>query len=304
MSVSVGCRERGAQVVPACHVASSVILAVWAVAMMTVSCGSPPGENGREDLQAALPVEVAGWRAVNGGEVYDAESIFGYIDGHAEVYLAYGMQRCLALRYTGPQGEADIVVDLFELDSAANAYGVFTHDRDGEEVEVGQGALLRPGWLSFWKGRWFGSVYAEGESKGSHAAVLALGRAAAAAIHEEGQPPSLVGDLPVDGLEGRSVRFLHTHEILNSALYIGFENVLGLGVGTDAALGHYQRNGGEAWLVLVDYPGEEAARKAELSAKGAGFASLRMGARLAAVLATDSPELGEVLLGEAMGVQP
>ena len=304
MSVSAGCRERGAQVVLACRVRGSAILAVWVAVMMTVSCGSPPGEDGREDSQAALPVEVAGWRAVDAGEVYDAESIFGYIDGHAEVYLAYGMQRCLARRYAGPEGEADIVIDLFELSSPEDAYGVFTHDRDGEEVQVGQGALLRPGWLSFWKGRWFGSVYAEGESERSHAAVLALGRAAAAAIHEEGQPPSLVGDLPVDGLERRSVRFLHTHEILNSALYIGFENVFGLGVGTDAALGRYQRNGGEIWLVLVDYPGEEAARKAELSAKGAGFASLRRGARLAAVLATDSPELAEMLLGEVTGVQP
>jgi len=303
MSVSTGCRERGAQVILACRAARSVIFAVWVAVMMTVSCGSPPDENGREGLQAALPVEVAGWRAVDGGEVYDAESIFGYIDGHAEVYLAYGMQRCLARRYAGPAGEADIVIDLFELSSPVDAYGVFTHDRDGEEVDVAQGALLRRSWLSFWKGRWFGSVYAEGESERSHEAVLALGRAAAAVIHEEGQPPSLVGDLPVDGLERRSVRFLHTHEILNSALFIGFENVLRLGVGTDAALGQYRRDGGEAWLVLVDYPGEEAARKAELSAKGAGFASLRMGARLAAVLATDSPELGEALLGEVMGAK-
>ena len=110
---------------------------------MACSKGGPP-EDDLELVRANLPREVAGWRAVDEDEVYDQESIFSYIDGQAEVYLAYGMKRCLARRYVGPEGEPDIVVDLFELASAADAYGVFTHDRDGEDIDVGQGALLRP----------------------------------------------------------------------------------------------------------------------------------------------------------------
>lgn len=271
------------------------------VGTLMACAADPPPVDDLEGIRAALPMEVAGWRAVDDGEVYDTESIFAYIDGHAEVYLAYGMRRCLARRYTGPQGEADIVVDLFELDSAANAYGVFTHDRDGEAVDVGQGALLRPGWLSFWKGPWFGSIYAEGESEASLIAVNALAHAAADAISVEGEAPDLVGELPADGLDPSSVRFLHTWEILNSALFVGGENIFSLSSETDAVLGRYRREGGEGWLLLVEYPDEATASVAEEDARGGGYESRRDGKRLALVLKPATPELADNLLANALG---
>ena len=281
--------------------ASSAAIGVLVCGGLMACSGDGPAGDDLEGVRAALPMEVAGWRAVDDGEVYDSESIFAYIDGHAEVYLAYGMRRCLARRYIGPQGEADIVVDLFELDSAANAYGVFTHDRDGEAVDVGQGALLRPGWLSFWKGPWFGSIYAEGESEASLIAVNALAHAASDAISVEGEAPDLVGELPADGLDPRSVRFLHTWEILNSALFVGGENIFSLSSETDAVLGRYRREGGEGWILLVEYPDEATASVAEENARGGGYESRRDGKRLALVLKPATPELADNLLVNALG---
>ncbi len=269
---------------------------------MLMTCGAePPPVDELELVTATLPLEVAGWRAVDGGEVYDTETIFQYIDGHAEVYLAYGMERCLARRYSGPDGEPGIVLDLFELASAEDAFGVFTHDRDGDEIDIGQGALLRTGWLSFWKGRWFGSVYAEGESEAAYDTVIAIARAAADAITDEGEAPALVSELPVDGLDERSVRFFHTQEILNSVVYLGFDNVLRFGPETDAVLGKYERQVGSGWLLLVDYPDVETASWAEGAGTEAGLIVRREGARLAVVLAPEPASAADSLLSDAMG---
>jgi len=272
------------------------------LAGILMACAAEPPPIDELDLvAAALPPEIAGWRASGGDQIYDTETIFQYIDGHAEVYLAYGMKRCLARRYSGSESEPDIVLDLFELASAADAYGVFTHDRDGDEVDVGQGALLRTGWLSFWKGRWFGSVYSEGESEPAYDAVIAISRAAAEAITDEGEVPALVSELPVDGLDLRSVRFLHTQEILNSVVYLGFENVLRLGPEIDAVLGRYDREDGNAWLLLVNYPDTETASWAEGSAAEAGLAVRRDGVRLAAALAPEPASVADSLLADVMG---
>ena len=270
--------------------------------MMLMSCsqGPPTGaESG--SIDASLPAEVGGWRAIDEVSVYDTESIYSYIDGHAEVYMAYGMVRCVSQRYSGPEGEPDIVLDLFEQASPADAFGVFTHDRDGEEVDIGQGGLFRHGWLSFWKGHWFGSVYAEGESEASKEAVLALGRAAADAIGEVGEVPSLVAELPADGLDPRSVRFLHTQEILNGVVYLGYENALQFGPEVDAVVGRYQRPDGGGWLLLVDYPDDASAELAEGGAIEAGIAVRRQGSRLAAVLAPEPQAAGDGLLADAVG---
>ena len=261
----------------------------------------PPQTDGLEVLQSALPAEAGGWRRAGEDQVFDTESIFSYIDGHAEVYLSFGMKRCLSRRYLGPEGEPDIVLDLFEMDAAENAFGVFTHDRDGDQVDVGQGALLRESWLSFWKGRWFGSVYAEGESEQSAAALIAIARSTADAISDEGVAPALVSELPTSGLDERSVRFFHTQEILNGVVYLGFDNPFVLSLETDAALGSYQRDSGSAWLLLVDYPDEATAGRAEVGAREAGIAARRDGARLAAVLTPEPADVAGSLLAEALG---
>jgi len=267
--------------------------------MMACSGGStPPDLTGT--VGPVMPIEVSGWRLADDGQTFDTESIYSYIDGHAEVYMSYGMVRCLSRRYSGPEGEPDIVIDLFEQASPADAFGVFTHDRDGEDVDIGQGGLYRHGWLSFWKGHWFGSVYAEGESEASEEAVLAIGRAAANAIAEVGEMPSLVAELPADGLDPRSVRYLHTQEILNGVVYLGFENALQFGPEVDAVVGHYERPGGGGWLVLVDYPDEASAELAEGGATEAGITVRRQGSRLAAVLAPEPQTAGDSLLADAI----
>lgn len=252
-------------------------------------------------MNLSIPAEVAGWRSVDEGQIYDTESIYTYIDGHAEVYMAYGMVRCLSRRFSGPEGEPDIVLDLFEQASPADAFGVFTHDRDGEEVDIGQGGLFRHGWLSFWKGHWFGSVYVEGESEASKEAVLALGRAAADAITEVGEVPSLVAELPANGLDPRTVRFLHSQEILNGVVYLGYENALRFGPEVDAVVGRYERPEGGGWLLLVDYPDDATAELAEGGAMEAGIAVVRQGSRLAAVLAPEPQAAGDGLLADAFG---
>jgi hypothetical protein len=279
---------------------SVLALGVVFVGLMTSCSGGTPTTGESEATGPRLPQGAAGWTAVDDGQTYDTVSIYSYINGHAEVYMAYGMVRCLSRRYSGPEGEPDIVLDLFEQASPADAYGVFTHDRDGEDVEIGQGGLFRHGWLSFWKERWFGSVYAEGESEASVEAVIALGRAVADSIEGIGEVPAMVADLPGGGLDSRSVRFLHTQEILNGVVYLGYENVLRFGPEVDAVAGRYTREEGTGWLLLVEYPDEAAAEQAEGGAIETGIAVRRRGARLAAVLAPEPQSMADGLLDDAM----
>ena len=210
----------------------------------------------------ALPDEVAGWRAQAPAVRYDAQTIFQYIDGHGEVYLAYGMRACHARRYAGPAGEGEVVADAFEMDSPADAYGVFTHSREGEPVDVGQDATFGYGTLAFWKGRHFVSVLAEQESERTRAAVLALGRAVAEAIPEAGERPALVGRLPAAGLDPASVVYLRHPRILEAHVPVGPDNPLGVGPSAPAVASRYRLDGGGADLVLVDYADPEGASSA------------------------------------------
>lgn len=214
---------------------------------------APPSPPGLATLGAALARELGPFRATSPDEIYDETSIFEYIDGAAEVYLAYGMQNCLARRYEHPKG--GLVLDVFAMRDAAGAYGAFTYDQDGEALEIGQGALLRPGWLTFWQGRYFVSLTAEGEDEEHRQGTLALARAAAAALGPAAPLPQLLQRLPTAGLLPRSVRYLRHPSILGTHLPLSLGDPLGLARDAEAVLGRYE---GGALLLVVRYP--DAAR--------------------------------------------
>jgi len=212
-------------------------------------------------LSASLPSQIGIWTAEPKDRIYDTETIFSYIDGAGEVYRAYNMRSCLSRRYTSPNAPA-IVLDIFDMGTSEDAFGVFTHDRDGRAVDVGQGALYRPGWLSFWKGRFFVSIYIEKETEAAKEAIGELSRVVASLIKDQGPKPGLLLKLPPEGLQSRSIRYLHHHTLLNYHFYLADENILNLGQHTDAVLAVYQRSGKRAHLLLVFYPNVEKAAEA------------------------------------------
>jgi hypothetical protein len=194
-------------------------------------------------------------------QTFNAESIFDYIDGAGEVYRSYNM-RLLVSRRFHKDGKPDIVVDLFDMGSPEDAFGVFTHDLDGEDAGVGQGSNYKAGLLSFWKGRYFGSVYAEEETAETKGHALELGRTIAAAIPNRGEKPVLLRFLPPDGLDAGRVRFFHNHSVLNYHYFVADTNILLLDQRTDAVLADYGGKDDRSRLLVVAYADAAAAAKA------------------------------------------
>ena len=271
-----------------------------------------------EDLQNALPVKVMDWTKAGEDQFYDSQTIFDYIDGAGEVYRAYHMQRCLSRRYVTPQGAA-IILDLFEMASSYDAFGVFTHDPDGDMLPVGQGAVYRSGWLGFWKDRFFVSVYADDETDAATKALRELAGKVAALIKTEGPKPPILSRLPEKGLQAGSIRYFHDHAVLNRHYFVSTENILHLGGQTEAVLATYQLKEGRAQVLLIRYPDEEKAKEACSSflkhylpeADPSGLARLEdqrwcgasaKGSLVAVVLEADSRDLAAHLVGDLIRV--
>jgi len=189
----------------------------------------------KEALASLLPDEVEGWRAAAEDRLFDPETIFDYIDGAGEVYRSYNFRLLLSRRYER-QGRAALVADLFDMGSSRDAFGVFTHDLEGEDAGLGQGSNYKGGLLSFWRDRYFVSLFAEEETEETKRALFALGAAAAGAVGRDGLEPELLGLLPERFRRPGSVRYFHTHHVLNYHFFVAAENILNLGPGTEAVL--------------------------------------------------------------------
>lgn len=215
----------------------------------------------REILENLIPREINGWKTMEKDKLYDPQTIFDYINGAGEVYRSYNFKLLLARRFS-KSGQPDIVADLFEMASSEDAFGVFTHDLEGEEAGIGRGSTYKGGLLSFWKGRFFVSLYAEEETKDAKEALFALGRKAASSIEETGEEPDIIALLPEEGLVEKSIHYFHNHMILNYHYYVSDENILLLDQETEAAIGAYREENEKAYLLVVHYPDAPKASQA------------------------------------------
>ncbi len=217
------------------------------------------GKNAEEanTLSRFLPLEINGWRAEGKDESYNPETIFEYIDGAGEVYRAYNFERLVARRYF-KEGEPNLIADFFDLGTASDAFGVFTHDLEGEALEIGQDAVYKGGLLSLWKDRYFVSLYAEAETPASKLALLDLGEAIASAIPAQGKKPALLSYVP-DGFDLKRVRYFHNHLILNYHFFVSAENILLLDQKTEAVLASSGDKPDNVLVLIVRYPDAHAA---------------------------------------------
>jgi hypothetical protein len=207
----------------------------------------------KERLSSFLPRDIEGWTSAPGGDLYDPETIFDYIDGAGEVYRAFNLKNLLSRRYT-KTGAPDIVVDFFDMGSSADAFGVFTHDLEGENPGIGQGGNYKDGLLSFWRDRYFISVSADGETGDTRKAVLEFGRRIAAAIGRDGPKPALLRLLPPEFANDRTVRFFHNPVIMNYHFFVSRDNILDLDSSVDAVIASPGEKGEGGRLLIIRYP--------------------------------------------------
>ena len=202
--------------------------------MGTNSCKDKKGFLGN-----LLPREINGWEAIEKDKLYDPRTIFDYIDGAGEIYRSYNFKQLLARRFS------------------KDAFGVFTHDLEGDNAGIGRGSTYNEGLLSFWKGRFFISLYAEEETEDAKKALFAFGKKVDSSIEEEGEEPDIVSLLPEEARVEKSIHYFHNHMILNYHFYVSDENILLLDQQTEAVLGAYSETNEKFYLLLVCYPEKE-----------------------------------------------
>jgi len=215
----------------------------------------------KKDLGSLLPRDVQGWKAEEKDRSYDPQTIFDYIDGAGEVYRSYNFRELLVRRFK-KEDKPEIIIDFFDMASSKDAFGVFTHDLEGEDEGIGQGSTYKGGLLSFWKGPYFVSIYAEEETEETKEVLLNMGEAVASAIQEEGEKPDLIAFLPEEDVDVGKVHYFHNHMILNYHFFVADENILLLDQQTEAVLGRSIQEGKEYILLVVSYPEAEKANQA------------------------------------------
>jgi hypothetical protein len=224
------------------------------------------------------------------------------VNGAADLYFSYGFEEVTVEQYVDERGQG-AQVEAYTMASEADAYGLYTYHSYGEPVELGIDGEREPGYrLAFWQGQVFVQILAR--EVVDDEALWALGQVVAASLPQGGARPALVEALPAKGRQPGSVRFFREKVALDNLLWLGTDDLLGLGPDVEGVVARYEVEGQTADLLLVAYPDAGRAEQALAALEGGeveGLATARVGERmLGAVFGSLSVEAAEALLREAL----
>jgi len=189
---------------------------------------------------------VAGWEQQGGTRHFTPDNLFEYLDGGAEGYILYGFVQMQGV--TCHSGRDSVVIDIFEMNDADSAYGVFTANLDPHlPIEkLGMGGQISSRRALFCKGKYYVELAVNPE-EGQEAALRAFVSAAEKRITGRSTPPAALSWFPTAKLA--SVRLIP-------------ESVLGLRLLRRGFVAHYEQ--GQAFVVMEDSSESAAAVLSQL----------------------------------------
>jgi hypothetical protein len=276
-------------------------LLILALLISTSGCSSSPTQPSTASFFPASGI-VSGWSTTGDLLTFTPQNLFDWVDGQSDSFIAYGFEQVNVRRYQDAQG-LKLNIEVWQLDSKNDAYGLFTASRAGTPVAIGNQGDGDPGLrVIFWQSKYYVHVNANQDLPDE--VIMGFAKAVAAALPTGGTPPALVTQLPQPDLETGSEIYFHQEISIQSEVWLGGSNILGLGSDTQGVLARYTLNGQPVHLMLMVYPNVQKAASGLKALQGASIISLVVSGQnqtmVGAVFGTIDPPLAQGLLDKGL----
>jgi len=211
--------------------------------MLLLIAASAAAQQAPGDLSDYLPAsaEVSGWTLSEAPKTYRGDALFQMINGGADIYHEYGFTQVMRAEYVDGR-EKSIKLEIFEMESPAGAYGIYTFKigAGGKAPAIGQEALLEDYYLNFWKGNLLVTVIGPDLEDKTVQGVIAFAKAVDARIAKTGKRPELADLLLREPLAFSRPKYVRgSLGVMNSYIF-DTENIFGVREGLIGAVGNCQ----------------------------------------------------------------
>jgi hypothetical protein len=88
--------------------------------------------------------DIEGWAAISEVMSYNRDNLWEYINGEADQFLDYGFQELMVREFS--RDTTSISVDIYNMENALNAFGIYTIERpeNNETLKIGAEAVIAP----------------------------------------------------------------------------------------------------------------------------------------------------------------
>jgi hypothetical protein len=227
----------------------AVPAALAVVLLLAPVDGLAQARKGSPELASLVP-RVDAWTPSEAPRSFFPESLFEYIDGAAESYLSYDFRELLVVDLEKKGTEATLTLEIYDMGSPVNAFGIFGAERypENRAVTIGELGYLEGEALNFMTGRYYVKMLGFGLGEETGSILAGVGAQIAAAVKEKGALPALVLAFPRKGLVAQSEKYIKKN-------FMGYEFL------RDGYVAAYKADGREVEAFFIEAGSEKDAQE-------------------------------------------
>jgi len=199
-----------------------------------------PASAGESALLRLVPA-MEGWTLAEEPRVFQPENLYEHIDGAAESYIAYGFKELVVAQFQKAGAETSLGVEIYDMGSGTNAFGIFSAERfpENRTVDVGLLGYIEGETLNYFAGTDYVKLLCYDGGNETEVLLNRFARTIAEKIGDKGVLPAALSAFPKQGL------------IANSEKYIR-KNVMGFEFLSNGYTASYAVDGREFECFLVE----------------------------------------------------
>ncbi len=224
----------------------------------------------RIPLRKRLPDSIGTWRVGEDVRLYHGRQLMEHLTG-SQLFLDYGFVEMVSTVYYEKYLGKDplLQVDLYDMDTPINAFGIYSLQRNlqARRQGIGAEAIITDESLDAWKGRYYLKIQAWNIADAISEGMVRIAQEIFRRIDESADLSALLGTLPADDKFPGTERVFHTYRALDQITLVPTVDVLQLSQNTNGLLAEYRNKGSKLdfdTLILfgVEYPNPEKAAAA------------------------------------------
>ena len=218
----------------------AAIAILTGIAVFPAGPGAVFGDAGDRPVVSLVP-RIEGWTLSEDPQVFAPDSLYEYINGAAESYLAYEFRELAVAQFQKEGTEASMTVEIYDMRNPLNAFGIYSVERYPENriVAVGTQGYAEDEVLNFFSGGYYVKLVCFNAGNETASVLEKTARLVAGQAGPQAGMPALLSVFPSGGL------------VPNSEKYIR-KNVLGFDFLRNGYLASYKAPAGEFDAFIIE----------------------------------------------------
>ena len=153
--------------------------------------------------------QIAGWRLAAEIQRFEPKTLYEYINGAADLYLACNFEELQVAEY-GDAKKASIILEVYRHRTPRDAFGIYSQERlpEAAVVPVGAQGYIDTNILNFVAGRYYVKISSANTGAEDREVLQAFATKLEGNLDEKGGLPALLTAFPAEGKKNNSEKYI------------------------------------------------------------------------------------------------